>query len=362
MRELGISIYPNASNLEKNKEYIKLASKYGFTRIFTCLLSIDKDREKIIENFKETILYANSLGFKVIADVNPKLFSELNISYDNLEFFNNLNVFGIRLDEGFSGNEEALMSFNKYNIKIELNMSNCSNYLDNIVSYKPDLHNILGCHNFYPHKYTGLDREFFRKCNQNFKKYGIRTSAFVNSLSASNGPWKISEGLCTLEQHRNLPIEIQAKDLFKEGIDCVIIGNSYASELELKKLSELNKNILELQIEVKIPLSEVEEQILFETLHFNRGDINSSLIRSTQSRVKFKGHIFNPTNTVDIEVGDIIIDNSLYGQYSGELQIAKKNIKNEGKSNIVAHIIPEELYLIEHIEPWEKFILKKFNR
>ncbi|MGL5612963.1 MupG family TIM beta-alpha barrel fold protein, partial [Cetobacterium sp.] len=29
MRELGISIYPGHSDVQKDKEYIKLASKYG---------------------------------------------------------------------------------------------------------------------------------------------------------------------------------------------------------------------------------------------------------------------------------------------------------------------------------------------
>lgn len=87
MRELGISIYPGHSDVEKDKEYIKLVSKYGFTRIFTCLLSIEGDKEKIVQNFKETIAYANSLGFKVVADVSPRIFTDLNISYSDLSFF-----------------------------------------------------------------------------------------------------------------------------------------------------------------------------------------------------------------------------------------------------------------------------------
>ena len=28
---------------------------------------------------------------------------------------------------------------------------------------------------------------------------------------ANIGPWDINDGLCTLEEHRNLPIEVQAK-------------------------------------------------------------------------------------------------------------------------------------------------------
>lgn len=359
MRELGISIYPGHSDVQKDKEYIELASKYGFTRIFTCLLSVDGDKEKIIQNFKETIAYANSLGFKVIADVSPKIFKELNISYSDLSFFKNLDVYGIRLDVGYTGNEESLMTFNEHDLKIEINMSNDTKYVDTIMDYKPNRDNLLGCHNFYPHEHTGLTREHFRKCNKNFMKYGLITSAFINSQSATFGPWPVDEGLCTLEKHRYLPIDVAAKDLFKEGIDTVIISNCYASEDELKKLGNLKKTMLDLSVILVDSIPEVEKNIVLNFLHFNRGDVNENLIRSTQSRVKYKGYYFEIFNPIDIKRGDVIIESSLYGHYAGELQIAKTDMKNTGKTNVVGRIKEDEIYLLDDIKPWEKFILKE---
>lgn len=359
MRELGISIYPGHSDVQKDKEYIELASKYGFTRIFTCLLSVDGDKEKIIQNFKETIAYANSLGFKVIADVSPKIFKELNISYSDLSFFKNLDVYGIRLDVGYTGNEESLMTFNEHDLKIEINMSNDTKYVDTIMDYKPNRDNLLGCHNFYPHEHTGLTRDHFRKCNKNFMKYGLITSAFINSQSATFGPWPVDEGLCTLEKHRYLPIDVAAKDLFKEGIDTVIISNCYASEDELKKLGNLKKTMLDLSVILVDSIPEVEKNIVLNFLHFNRGDVNENLIRSTQSRVKYKGYYFEIFNPIDIKRGDVIIESSLYGHYAGELQIAKTDMKNTGKTNVVGRIKEDEIYLLDDIKPWEKFILKE---
>lgn len=359
MRELGISIYPGHSDVQKDKEYIKLASKYGFTRIFTCLLSIEGDKEKIVQNFKETVAYANSLGFKVIADVSPKIFKDLDISYNDLSFFKNLDVYGIRLDVGYSGNEESLMTFNEYDLKIEINMSNDTKYVDTIMDYKPNRDNLLGCHNFYPHGYTGLTRKHFQKCNENFMKYGLVTSAFVNSQNATFGPWPVDEGLCTLEEHRYLPIDIAAKDLFKEGIDTVIISNCYASEEELKKLGDLKKTMLDISVTLVENIPEVEKNIVLNFLHFNRGDVNENLIRSTQSRVKYKGYNFEVFNPVDIKRGDIIIESSLYGHYAGELQIAKTDMKNTGKTNVVGRVKDDEIYLLDDIKPWEKFILKE---
>lgn len=361
MRELGISIYPGHSKIEEDKEYIKLAAKYGFTRIFTCLLSVEGDKEKIIENFKETINYANSFGFKVVADINPKVFTELNISYNDLSFFKELGVYGIRLDNGFTGNEESLMSYNEYNLKIEINMSNSTRYLDTIMDYKPNKYNLLGCHNFYPHLYTGLGREYFRVCNQNFMKYGLVTSAFVNSQNATFGPWPVKEGMCTLEEHRDMPIEVAAKDLFKEGINTVIISNCYASEEELKKLGELRRDLLDLSVILVDNIPAIEKEIVLNTLHYNRGDVSDLVIRSSQPRVKYKDHHFQLFNPVDIKIGDIIIDSSLYGTYAGELQIAKKDIKNTGKTNVVGRVREEEIYLLDSIAPWEKFILKEIK-
>ena len=48
VRRLGISVYPNHSELNEIKEYIILAAKYKFKRIFTCLLSVEEGKEKIV--------------------------------------------------------------------------------------------------------------------------------------------------------------------------------------------------------------------------------------------------------------------------------------------------------------------------
>lgn len=52
MGKLGISIYPERSTFEKDKAYLDLAHKYGFKRVFTSLLQINDDREKVLAEFK----------------------------------------------------------------------------------------------------------------------------------------------------------------------------------------------------------------------------------------------------------------------------------------------------------------------
>ena len=107
MRRLGISIYPMHNSVDEIKTYIDLASKYNFKRVFTCLLSVEGEKERTVKEFKETIEHANKYGMEVIADISPRVFKELGISYSNLGFFKELGVYGIRLDEGFTGLEES---------------------------------------------------------------------------------------------------------------------------------------------------------------------------------------------------------------------------------------------------------------
>ena len=356
MRRLGISVYPNHSSVPEIREYIDLAARYNFKRVFTCLLSVEGDKETIVQEFTDVIMHAKEKGMEVIADVSPKVFGELGISYNDLTFFKEIGADGIRLDMGFTGNEESIMTFNPQGLKIELNISSGTKYLDNIMSYQANATNLMGCHNFYPHRYTGLNYDHFIETSKQYKEHGLVTAAFVNSPSAHIGPWPVDEGLCTLEMHREWPIEVQAKHLWAtEVIDDVIIANAFASEAELKALSELNPYQLTLTCELEADVPELEAKIVTEEFHFNRGDVSDYVVRSTQSRVKYKGHEFVPFNTPDMKKGDVIIETSLYAHYAGELQVALKPMKNSGKSNVVGHVVEEEQFLLDYLKPWQKF-------
>lgn len=359
MRELGISVYPEKADIEDNLRYIDTASRYGFTRIFTNLISIEESGD-ILDRFKKICAFANEKGMNVIADINPGVLKTLNIGVGDMKLFHDLNLYGIRLDTGFSGLEESMMTFNPYGLKIEINMSSGTKYLETIMEYKPNVENLLGCHNFYPLKYTGISREHFMRCSEVYKRYGIKTAAFVTSPSSTFGAWPDNDGLCTLEEHRGLPIDTQAKDLFNTGlIDTVIIGDCFASDEELKILGEMDKNILTFNVELNEGISEIEKKIVLDELHINRGDISEYVIRSTQSRVKYSEYefkLFNPKEI--IKKGDILIQSSLYQRYAGELQIALKDMKNSGKTNVVGRIVKEEIYLLDYLRPWQKFKLK----
>ena len=105
---------------------------------------------------------------------------------------------------------------------------------------------------------------------------------------------------------------------------------------------------------------EIERKILFEEMHFNRCDVSDNFLRSTQSRVKYKGHYFALFNAPEIiKRGDVIIESSEYGHYAGEVQIALNDMVNSGKSNVVGHIREEEVFILDYIKPWQKFSFKE---
>ncbi|MCB5950598.1 DUF871 domain-containing protein [Enterococcus sp. BWT-B8] len=359
MGKLGLSIYPERSTFEKDKEYLELAHKYGFKRVFTSLLQIKDDKEKVLAEFKKVVDYANSLGMEVMVDINPELFAQLNISYDDLSFFHEMGAYGVRLDIGFTGSEEAKMTRNPYGIKIEINMSTGTSYVDNIMNYSPNTVNLMGSHNFYPHRYSGLSYDHFVYCSEQFRKYNINTMAFVNSHDATFGPWPTSDGLCSLEEHRNLEIATQVKHLILTGlIDDISIGNAYASEAELKAMSEaFNADFPTLKVDVASDITENERICLFDNLHSYRGDRSEYILRSTRTRIYYKDKEFPAHNTKDMIRGDILIDNEGYGQYKGETQIALKEMKNDGRVNVVGRISEDELFLLNFLRPWSSFKL-----
>ena len=63
MRKLGLSIY--LKEIKKDKEYLELGKKYGFTKLFISLLKVEN-----VTDYIKLIKYAKELGYEVELDVN----------------------------------------------------------------------------------------------------------------------------------------------------------------------------------------------------------------------------------------------------------------------------------------------------
>lgn len=357
MKRMGISIYPLKSTIEKDKAYIQLAHQYGYSRIFISLLEITGDTEEVVNHFKEIIEYGNSLGFETVVDINPGLFQQLGVSYDDLSFFKELGATAVRLDLGFTGMEEARMTKNPYGLEIEVNMSSGTKYIDTIMSYQPNKEKLTASHNFYPQRYSGISQEQFEETTERFNQYRLNTAAFVTCRDGELGPWPVQAGLCTLEQHRTLSIQTQVTHYrLMDSINDLLIGNAYATEKELRKMAEaFSGNHPLLEIELAPDITDLEKKVLLEEVHMYRGDRSAYMIRSSNTRVKYKDEDFPARATSTIQRGDVLICSNDLGQYKGETQIALQEMEGDGSRNIVGRLTEESVFLLDYLAPWSTF-------
>jgi hypothetical protein len=354
MHRIGISVYPEHSTEDKDYAYMKIAAKYGFSRVFTCLLSVKESREDIICRFTKFIRSAHELGFVVGVDTNPKFFLKLGATPGNLKPFAEMGVDILRLDGHFSDGEDILLTHNAYGLMIEYNASSIIG-MDLMLERGADKQNMVMCHNFYPQQYTGLSWNRFMEFTNRYTEFGFSVSAFVSSNNNNTfGPWEVYDGLVTCEIHRGMPIDLQMRHLLATGkIDDIIIGNAYATEAELKEMSKVDKTKITLKLNVAEDVTKAEKDIIFNDVHFDRVDASEYMIRSSVLREKYKNIEIPHRKCEQKEFlpGDVLIVNNNLQHYRGELQIVKKPIRNNGQRNLVGKMADEEWLLMDFLKP-----------
>ena len=365
MVAFGFSIYPEHHNVSKVKEYMALLKRYGAERIFMSLLQIETDDVETFKKYKEIIDYANQSKMRVIADISPTFIEQNDWNGQLVEKANEYGLAGIRLDEALPLEEIVDLTKNDYGLKIELNMSTDKKLLTELLASDANLDNIIGCHNFYPHEFTGISVEHFNDMSQFYHENGIETAAFISSQTAEEGPWPVSEGLPTIEEYRHLSIYKQVQLLKAAGtIDNILLSNQFISEEELKECrSSLDSECKSFEVEVIEDITEIERQIV-AFKHYYRGDVSSYVLRSTIPRTMYTKDSIAPRDNQSKVVtrGSIIIDNDRYSRYKGELQIALKDFSVSDKANIVGAISADSLSLLDYLKPWEDFRLEDTRR
>lgn len=382
MHSLGISVYPDKSDISEVYAYMEKAAQLGYKRIFTCFLSIPDDkRESYLVEFKEFMTKAHELGFIVAADTNPAVFDIIGATPNNLKPFADLGLDIIRLDGNFGTQGDIAVTRNPYGIQIEFNASMDAG-VDLLIKNGGNKDQIIMCHNFFPERYTGLDFDLFQQYNKQWKALNLHTAAFVSSQNENTiGPWEVFCGLPTVEIMRNLPIELQARYLLAtEDVDDIIIGNYPASDAELEALSKINFQATELRVEEVPEITDNEKYIMYDLApHWDRYDHSSFMLRSSFPRLQFKenvtvqdsGFANKDTTARDKSIphhdcgkkvftrGDVLVVNDNLKHYRGELEICLTDMVNDGERNLIATIKEEDLGLLDFIKPGQHFKLIK---
>lgn len=379
---LGISVYPDLRPLEEIEKYFELAGRYGVSRVFSSMFSVQGTKEEVLEYFRKLIVAAHKNSLKVSLDVNPMCFEKMGAKPDDLSVFHGIGVDILRMDLSYGAAEDAKLVRNPYGITIEFN--NSPKIVKGLLEQGIAAKEFYVCHNFYPQRYTAMKWEKFIEKNIELKACAkdLRIGAFISSTAPdTHGVWDAVCGLPTVERLRLLPIDLQARILLATGnVDDILIGNAYASEEEFQKLQEvlvdheksdqemdptlkllvdhglisMEKPIKRLRVVLDSEVTEKEKEVLFDFFpHLDMGDSSEWIWRTRISRFKYSlpGEVLEPRACKEemFAVGDVVMVNDNYKHYAGEIQIVKKPIVNDGTRNRIGHLDEDEYQMMELI-------------
>ncbi|GFP74017.1 DUF871 domain-containing protein [Clostridium fungisolvens] len=357
----GISVFLGMEySLDNILHNIRLSKENGFDRIFTSFHIPEANYDIVLGQFSEVSKLAHNLNMKIIADISPNAYKFLKIDEDELARVKDLGVDVLRLDFGYSEEFIANLSRNNFGLKVEINASTVTDrFFDELEKYSPNYKNIQACHNYYPRKNTGISETLLVRKNQLLRRYGIRISAFIPSLSGKRGP--IYEGLPTLEVHRHLSPYTSARHLIALGVDDIFFGDGNPTKDEIISVGSIKDIGIELRAVVSVR-DYITERYMKFPCYTNRADCAEDVVRAVESRsLLINSEIIKADNCVNREKGSITLDNEGYMRYMGELQITKKALPKDDRINVIGKVLKEDLFLLDYINEETSFYFKIIN-
>ena len=358
----GFALYPGLDNtLTENLTLLEHAAACGLQRVFTSLQIPETDTTALKSELGTLLAAARDHHLEVISDVSPATLRLLDIRDFSLSAFRMLGITTLRLDYGFGLQEIVDLSHNRQGMRIQLNASTVTgDILSALVGMKANFHQIDALHNFYPRPGTGVSEELLVHKNLMLHKLGVRVGAFVPT-QAGRRRSPLGDGLPTLEQHRSVPVDLAARHLVALGCDTVFLSDALPGENELHALGELRDDCIVLS--AKCLTQDPLQQALLSQVYTSREDEARDAIRAQESRPHLKkmGRSITPENTASRPRGAITLDNNGYGRYMGELQILRTDLPADPRTNVVAQIDPEEMFLLKYVAPGRKFSFRLHN-
>ena len=352
--ETGFSVYLS-TDIGKNENIIEKAVKSGAEYVFTSL-NISEEKVNKISELEKIIEFCSEKNLNLIVDINSTTKNLINVNAENVY---------LRIDDGLTLDEILKLS-EKNKIVLNASMITEEN-LDYFQKKGIDFSKVLSLHNFYPKRFTGISREYLQKQNLKYKKYGIKTMAFVKG-DELRGP--VYEGLPTVEKHRNKRFLTSCLDLLLLDTDIVLVGDIDISDKNMKDFKYLNKGI--------VPLRNFNN-ILTDRVFKDRIDFSEYIIRAVvdvnigESRKSFCEYITkelekNRINLKEISCngpikkGDILVSNEKYLRYEGELEIALQDLGIDEKRCVVSKIIDEDMELLDYVRVVDRFLFEKSDK
>lgn len=326
--EFGISIYLS-TNIEINSEYLLKAKEVNSSFVFTTI-NMPEENDELKKDISKVVDLCKKNKMKLIVDINANSKKYIK-DYENVYY---------RIDDGLSNDEIIALAKNNY---VVLNSTTLDE--EDLKYFKlkgVDFSKLYSLHNYYPKVYTGVSLKFLKKRNEIYKKYGLKTMAFIPG-DLKRGP--IFEGLPTVEEHRYMDILQASLELIANDTDVILLGDLNIKEENWERLKYLLKGIVPLRI---------NKNILKNRIFENRKDYSNYVVRNIKRDV-----ILDTIVEIDknIEKGDILVTDEKGLRYKGDLEIALKNLNklNDGR-RIVASVIDKDKGLLDYLSIINKFI------
>lgn len=345
----GISLY-FSNGMEKNIKLIKKAVKSGVKYVFTSLHIPEETGVDYRVDMQKLLLACKEGKLNLIVDVGPETLEKLGV--DNIDELKELGITHVRLDYGFNARETVQISKSFY---VVFNASTIAE--EEILEWKKsgaDFTRFAACHNFYPKQYSALSIQRVKEINLRLKYLGFTTMAFVPGNLELRGP--LFEGLPTVEEHRNRKNEVLFNMLelnYEGACDVVLIGDVDVEEKDWRAVKCLSDNYVELEADI---LSAYE--FVRNNIHHDRPDSSEYVIRSQESR-QYKMEILSEEtakeyqgkekNTLVRKPGSICISNQNYLRYMGEVEIARVELPQDKRLNIIGQIGKNHIKYLPYI-------------
>lgn len=326
--EFGISIYLS-TNIEMNSEYLLKAKEVNSSFVFTTI-NMPEENDELKKDISKVVNLCKKNKMKLIVDINANSKKYIK-DYENVYY---------RIDDGLSNDEIIALAKNNY---VVLNSTTLDE--EDLKYFKlkgVDFSKLYSLHNYYPKVYTGVSLKFLKKRNEIYKKYGLKTMAFIPG-DLKRGP--IFEGLPTVEEHRYMDILQASLELIANDTNVILLGDLNIKEENWERLKYLLKGIVPLRI---------NKNILKNRIFENRKDYSNYVVRNIKRDIVLDTIVEIDKN---IEKGDILVTDEKGLRYKGDLEIALKNLNklNDGR-RIVASVIDKDKGLLDYLSIINKFI------
>ena len=342
----GLSVYLNYE-FEAIEDVINKCHNHHFDYVFTSLHIPEINVSEYKEKFIRLCNLCNKYSLILITDVSPRTLSLFDIP--DFSVLKEMGITHLRPDFGFNDNE-ILELAEMFTLVINASTFD-HNHLLKLIGMGLDADKVLGCHNFYPKKYTGLSKEKVKSINNFYHSLGIKVIGFVMGDKILRGP--LFEGLPTVEELRNDSVFYNSLLLInKLNTDVVIVSDFDISDETLKQFDNYDNGYIEIECSINDEYSN-----FLKYIHHDRVDNSDFFIRSHESIYLYKSDKkFKPENTTIRRIGDICVSNEKYLRYTGELEIMKTVLPADERVNVIGHT---DSPLLEFIDNNTGVLLKK---